>query len=40
MVGGSDQECFLDVEIAALSMGVKAIRDFRYIWSASNCPIK
>lgn len=40
MVGGSDQECFLDVEVAALSMGVNVIRDFRYIWSASNCPIK
>jgi hypothetical protein len=40
MVGGSDQECFLDVEVAALALGVKVIRDARFIWSASNCPTK
>ena len=40
MVGGSDQECFLDVEVTALALGVKVVRDFRFIWSASNCPIK
>lgn len=40
MVGGSDQECFLDVETTAKSMGVKVVRNFKYIYSATNCPIK
>lgn len=40
MVGGSDQECFLDVETTAKSMGVKVNRNFKYIYSAKNCPIK
>ena len=40
MVGGSDSECFLDVETAAKAFGVKIKRDFKYIYSASHCPIK
>lgn len=40
MVGGSDQECFLDIETAAKALGVNVKRDFKYIYSASNCPIK
>ena len=40
MVGGSDMECFLDVETAANSLGVKVKRNFKYIYSASHCPIK
>lgn len=40
MVGGSDQECFLDVEIAAKVMGVQVKRDFKFIYSATYCPIK
>lgn len=40
MVGGSDQECFLDVETAAKSLGVKVKRNFKFIYSATNCPIK
>lgn len=40
MVGGSDQECYLDVEIAAKTFGVKIRRDQKYIYSATNCPIK
>lgn len=40
MVGGSDQECFLDIETTAKSMGVIVKRDFGYIYSATNCPIK
>jgi hypothetical protein len=40
MVGGSDSECFLDVETAAKSLGVKVKRDFKFIYSANNCPIK
>lgn len=40
MVGGSDQECFLDVEVAAKIMGVNVKRDFKYVYSATYCPIK
>lgn len=40
MVGGSDQECFLDVEITAKTLGVRVKRNFQYIYSATNCPIK
>lgn len=40
IVGGSDEECLLDVEVSAKALGVKIKRDFRYIYSASNCPIK
>lgn len=40
MVGGSDQECYLDVEIAAKTFGVKIRRDNSYIYSATFCPIK
>jgi len=40
MVGGSDQECYLDVETAAQTFGVKIRRDDNYIYSATYCPIK
>lgn len=40
MVGGSDQECYLDVETAAKTFGVKIRRDNNYIYSATYCPIK
>jgi hypothetical protein len=40
MIGGADHECFLDIEVAAKSLGVKVKRDFRFIYSATNCPIK
>jgi hypothetical protein len=40
MVGGSDQECYLDVETAAKTFGVKIRRDNNYIYSATFCPIK
>ena len=40
MVGGSDQECYLDVETAAQTFGVKIRRDNNYIYSATYCPIK
>jgi hypothetical protein len=40
MVGGSDQECFLDIETTARSMGVKVNRNFKYIYSATHCPIR
>jgi hypothetical protein len=40
MVGGSDQECFLEVETTAKALGVTIKRDFGYIYSANHCPIK
>lgn len=40
MVGGADNECFLDIEVAAKSLGVNVIRDQKFIYSATNCPIK
>ena len=40
MVGGADQECFLDVETTAKALGLNIKRDFRFIYSAKHCPIK
>lgn len=40
IVGGADRECLDDVEVAAEIMGVRLRREPRYIYSASNCPIK
>lgn len=40
MVGGADMECFTDVEITAKALGVKVRRNNKYIYSATNCPIK
>lgn len=40
IVGGSDSECLLDVEVCGLAMGVKIKRNFKYIYSATNCNIK
>lgn len=40
MVGGSDSECFLDVETAAKVFGVNVKRNFKFIYSANHCPIK
>lgn len=40
MVGGSDQECFLDIETSAKALGVKVIRNKKFIYSATHCPIK
>lgn len=39
-VGGADAECLTDIFISAESLGVKAKRDHRYIYSATHCPIK
>jgi hypothetical protein len=39
IVGGADSECLSDVFIAAESMGVNIKRDWRYIWTATSCPI-
>lgn len=40
MVGGSDSECFLDIETTAISLGVNVKRNYKFIYSASHCPIK
>jgi hypothetical protein len=39
IVGGADSECLSDVFTAAESMGVNIKRDWRFIWTASSCPI-
>jgi hypothetical protein len=40
IVGGADGECLEDVVTTAESLGVKIKRDYKYIWTASSCPIK
>lgn len=40
IVGGADQECILDIEVTAQSLGVSFKSDSNYIYSAKNCPIK
>jgi len=40
MVGGSDSECLSDVFTTCESIGVLVKRDWGYIYSATNCPIK
>ena len=37
MVGGSDEECFLDIEVSAKSLGVNVIRYQKFIYSATHC---
>jgi len=39
IVGGADSECLSDVFTAAESMGVNINRNWRYIWTATSCPI-
>ncbi len=40
IVGGSDSECLDDVFTTAEALGVNIKRNYKYIWSASHCPIK
>lgn len=40
LVGGADRECLDDVETAAKVMGVRLRRNDKFIYSATNCPIK
>ena len=40
LVGGADRECLDDVEVAAKVMGVRLNRNDKFIYSATNCPIK
>jgi len=39
IVGGSDSECLEDIFITAESMGVNIKRNYKFIYSASHCPI-
>jgi hypothetical protein len=39
IVGGADSECLEDVVTTAESLGVKIKRDYKYIYTASSCPI-
>ena len=39
IVGGADSECLSDVYTAAESMGVKIKRDWKFIYTATSCPI-
>ena len=40
IVGGADGECITDIEVAAKSLGVNFNRNVKYIYSATECPIK
>lgn len=40
IVGGADSECLQDIYVTAETMGVKIKRDWKYIWTATHCPIK
>jgi hypothetical protein len=40
IVGGSEGECILDVMISAKALGLKIFKNDKYIYSATNCPIK
>ena len=39
IVGGADSECLSDVFISAESMGVNIKRDWKFIYTATSCPI-
>ena len=40
IIGGSSNECLLDIEVCGLVMNVKVKRNPKYIYSATHCPIK
>lgn len=40
IVGGSDGECLEDIYTAAISLGVKIKRDWKFIYTSTSCPIK
>lgn len=40
IVGGSDSECLEDIVTLAEKLGVHIKRNYKFIWSASHCPIK
>lgn len=40
IVGGSDSECLEDIFVTCESMDIKILRNYKFIYSASHCPIK
>ena len=40
IVGGADSECLTDITTYAESLGLQVNRDWKYIYTASSCPIK
>ncbi len=40
IVGGADGECLEDIYTSATSLGVEIKRDWKYIYTATSCPIK
>ena len=40
IVGGASEECLLDIVTLGESLGVNMKTNFKFIWSASHCPIK
>ncbi len=40
IVGGADSECLEDIITTAESLGVLIKRDYKYIYTATSCPIK
>lgn len=40
IVGGSSEECLLDIVTAGESTGVNMKPNYKYIWSAVHCPIR
>jgi hypothetical protein len=40
IVGGSSEECLLDIVTSGESLGVIVKPNYKYIWSAVHCPIK
>ncbi len=40
IVGGSQNECILDIMVAAKALGLKIFKNDKYIYSANDCPIK
>jgi hypothetical protein len=40
IVGGAENECILDVMTTAKALGLKILKNEKFIYSAKNCPIK
>lgn len=39
IVGGADSECLQDIFVTAESLGVNVVRNWKYIYTATSCPI-
>lgn len=40
IVGGADSECIFDVMVSAKALGINVLKNDKYIYSATSCPIK